>query len=92
MAPPHTSSFEALLHSYGQKLHASTPALGAQFGGFFTSAVEGTETLLESAADWIVGGALPAVGGKTVDQINLGGEVRDTRDAQRSNVAYYYST
>jgi hypothetical protein len=46
--------------------------------------------MLESAADWMVGGVLPAIGEKTVDQMNLGGKVRDTWLAQRCIVAYAF--
>jgi hypothetical protein len=72
---PHSSSFEALLQSYGERIHAATPALSAEFGGFFTTAVEGIETALESVAEWVTDGLAPMMGGKTFAQNGLGGEV-----------------
>lgn len=81
MSPPHTSSFEALLHSYGNRIYDAMPSLDAQFGGPFTSTVEGVETALESAADWLLGESLSAIWSwdKTVGEMDLGGEVRKIR-------------
>lgn len=74
-SPPHASSFEALLHSYGERIYAALPVLGEQFGGFFTSAIEGAETALEGAADWLVASSSTGAWKKTLDEMNVGEEV-----------------
>ncbi|UZJ55197.1 hypothetical protein CBS101457_004517 [Exobasidium rhododendri] len=77
---PHAASFEALLQSYGERIYSNLPVIGEQFGGFFTATLEGVETALESAADWLAGGAYASQDSwkKSIDDVDISGEASAT--------------
>ena len=71
-SPPHISSFEALIHSYGQRLYEAARNGGA-FPGFTSGVVEGIETALEDATDWLIGASYG--GKKALDLTDMADEV-----------------
>lgn len=85
-SPPSPASFEALIHSYGERLHEAIPSLGSAFDGFFLAAVEEAQSILEDATEMLVGGSAMSVPlektdsagwKKSLDVMDLTGKVSD---------------